>query len=89
MVTKEIKDAIQDVLNARIDSHNYGMLGNYRMSFDSHKIVRNGKIEIPTDLYGTKDIKQNGVKIGEVIFRYASKKVNGMYKLLKPKFVWS
>lgn len=89
MVSKEIKNAVKDMLLAKIDRQNYGMLGNYRMSFDSHKIVRKENIVIPTEMYGTREILQNGEVIGNVEFRYASKKRNGMFKMLNPKFVWS
>ena len=89
MVSKEIQNAVNDILLARIDKDNYGMLGKYRMSFDSHKIVKRENIVIPTEMYGVREIRRNGEIIGTVEFRFSSTKRNGMYKMLNPKFVWS
>lgn len=80
MMNKQIKDAIMDMLKARIDRENYGMLSNYRISPSSPLILKNNGIVIDGNF-----VYQNGKPIFKIIDRYAAKKTNGMYKKLKPE----
>ena len=85
MITKEIKNAVADILAGRIDSENYGMLSNYHTKTSSHRILSDNGIKITSRLSTTDEVTQNGRIIAKIIYRYAAHKRNGMYKMLKPK----
>ena len=73
MITRAIKNAINEILAARIDSANYGMLSTKRTSFSSHNLLAINGIKITSEM---------------CYYRYASQKRNGMYKMLKPQIEW-
>lgn len=85
MINKEIKNAVADVLKERIDMANYGMLSNYRASMSSRRILADNGIKITSLLSTTDEIRQNGAPIAKITYHYALHKINGMYKMLKPK----
>lgn len=87
-IAKEIKDAVLDVVMGRIDKNNYGMLSNYQVRPCNVFILHRSKIQITDKNYLPDEILQDGVTIGKIHHRYASRKVNGMYKTLKPKIEW-
>ncbi len=89
MITKEIKDAVMDVLKGRIDRENYGMLSNYRCNPRNHFLLHQKKITMSSTLCVHDEIYQDGKVIGEITYRYAEKKRNGMYKMLKPSIFWN
>ena len=78
-MNKQIKDAILDVVKGAVDARNYGMLSTYRTRFDSHKILRREGIKV-----GEYKITKGDTVIANIHHRYASRKVNGMYKELNP-----
>ena len=88
MITKEIKNAINEILAARIDRANYGMYSTKGASFSSHQLVKRNGIKITSEMCYKDSILQNGVEIGKIHYRYASQKRNGMYKMLNPQIEW-
>jgi hypothetical protein len=88
MITRAIKNAINEILAARIDRANYGMLSTKRTSFSSHNLLAINGIKITSGMCYKDSILQNGVEIGKIHYRYASQKRNGMYKMLKPQIEW-
>ena len=88
MITKEIKKAVDEILAARIDSANYGMMATKRASFYSHQLLARNGIKITSKMSVKDFITKDGENIGKVSYRYANTKRNGMYKMLKPKVEW-
>jgi len=84
METK-IKKAILDIVKGRIDRANYGMCSKYFVCTSSLEICESNNIHITKKLEYKDTITMNGVVIGEVRYRYAAHKRNGMYKMLAPK----
>ncbi len=83
METK-IKNAILDIVKGRIGRVNYGMCSKHFIRSSSLAICESNNIHI-TDSLGYKDtITRNGIIIGEIRYRYAAHKRNGMYKMLAP-----
>ena len=88
-VTKEIKNAVQQVLAWRIDRANYGMLSTMRIPWESQHLLSVNHITITPNMSMHDDIVHHGcVTIGKVYYRYATRKRDGMYKMLKPKVEW-
>ena len=78
---KQIKNAIMDVLKARVDRENYGMMSRASASMKNIMLLADNNIDIDRNMrFVTKD----GEKIFKIKRKYASKKVNGMYKELTP-----
>lgn len=88
MITKAIKTAILDLVTFRIDIENYGLLSQYRVKASSLSILEDNKIEMSNSLCLTDEVKQNGVVIAKIKYRYASRKHNGFYKMLKPQITY-
>ena len=86
-ITKEIKDAVNDILSTRIDAANYGMLSTKRTKISSINVLLKNNIKI-TQKMCNDDILKDGEVIGKVNYRYASTKRNGMYKMLKPQVIY-
>lgn len=81
---KEIKKAILDMVNGRIERVNYGMCSKHFIRTSSLAICEKNNIRI-TDKIEYKDtITRNGVIIGEIRYKYVAHKRNGMYKMLNP-----
>lgn len=87
-ITKQIKDAVMDVVMMRIDHANYGMLSGYRMPYASANVLERNKIRITSRLCTTDEVVQDGNVIAKITYRYATRKVNGMYKMLKPQIAY-
>ena len=83
METK-IKKAILDIMKGRIDRVNYGMCSKYFISKSSLDICEKNNIRITNKLDFKDTITMNGDVIGEIRYRYAAHKRNGMYKMLTP-----
>lgn len=83
METK-IKKAILDIVKGRIDRVNYGMCSKYFVCTSSLDICERNNIHITKKLEYKDTITMNGVVIGEIRYRYAEHKRNGMYKILAP-----
>lgn len=88
MITKELKSAIADFLSGRIDRQNFGMLSNYRVSAYSNRLLELNRISITSRLCATDEVLQNGEVIAKIKYRYAARKRDGMYKMLKPQVVY-
>ena len=84
-VSKEIKNAIVDVLMWRIDRGNYGMLSTYRMNSRSTMVLANNGIKITNKFCTTDEVTQDGKVVAKITYRYAAHKKDGMYKMLRPK----
>jgi len=80
IMNKQLKDAATRVLLAKIDRQNYGMFGNVKVSARDQMDLRNAGIT-SDDNY----IYEHGAKVYKINRRYAAKKVDGMYKQLKPQ----
>ena len=89
MITKEIKYAIADILMARIDRENYGMLSCYRALDSSHRILETNGIHITSRLSTTDEVMQDGKEIAKIKYRYAAHKRDGMYKMLRPEIIYA
>ena len=87
-ITKQIKDAVLDLLMSRIDRENYGMLSNYRMSRQSERILEQNGIRVTSKLCTTDTVTLNGETVATVNYRYTARKINGMYKMLKPQIIY-
>ena len=85
MVTKEIKEAISEVLKLRIDKENYGMLSSCRINPKHTYVLFQKGITITSKLCTTDEVIQDNKVIAKITYRYAAQKRNGMYKMLKPK----
>lgn len=83
-ITKDEKKAIQEMVMVQIDRCNYGMLSKKDISYNSLKTLRNADITVNFD---KRIVVKNDIPIYEIKAKYAAKKVNGMYKLLKPKLI--
>ena len=79
-LSKEVKDAIMDMLKARVDRANKGCLSTYKVNIRTPRILHDNKIIIEG-----KYIYQNGSLIYEIEERYSTSKSNGTYKMLTPK----
>lgn len=88
MVTKEIKEAISEMLKERIDKENYGMLSTCRISPRHSFLLRQKGIKITSRLCTTDEVLQGEKVIAKITYKYASQKRNGMYKMLKPQVVY-
>lgn len=87
-VTKQIKEAITDMVCYYIDNANYGMMSNYRLNRRNSDILEENGIAITRKLCATDEVRQDGKVIATITHRYASRKVNGMYKMLKPQITY-
>lgn len=83
METK-IKKAILDIVKGRIDRANYGMCSKHIIRSSSLAICESNNIHITDSLCYKDTITRNGIIIGEIRYRYAAHKRNGMYKMLAP-----
>lgn len=82
--TKQIEAAIIDSLMTMIDRSNYGMCSNRHTKDSSFKILDDEHIKI----YRRENIvTKDGEPFYKINNRYATRKVNGMYKELKPVLV--
>ena len=88
MVTKEIKEAISEVLRQRIDRENYGMLSSCRISLRHSYLLHQNGIKITSKLCTTDEVLQGEKVIAKITYKYAAHKRNGMYKMLKPQVVY-
>lgn len=88
MVTKEIKEAISEVLKLRIDRENYGMLSSYRIAPKHSYLLHQKGITITSKLCTTDEVMQGDKVLAKITYRYADHKRNGMYKMLKPQVVY-
>lgn len=88
MVTKEIKEAISEVLKMRIDMENYGMLSSCRIAPRHSYLLHQKGIKITSRLCTDDEVLQGGKVIARITYRYASQKKNGMYRMLKPQVVY-
>lgn len=73
---------ILNYLMYQIDRNNYGLLSTFKPDNQALKYIRDNNIQIK----GNKVIK-DGEPIYNIIRKYASKKINGMYKELSPELV--
>lgn len=80
---KLLRNAVMEQLLCAIDHGNYGMLSTRRVSLDTFHLLATNCIRIK----GNK-VLQNGIEVAKIERRYASRKVCGMYKELKPKVTW-
>ena len=83
METK-IKNAVLDIVKGRIERVNYGMCSKHIIRSSSLAICESNNIHITKKLEYKDTITMNGVVIGEIKYRYAAHKRNGMYKMLAP-----
>lgn len=88
MVTKEIKEAISEVLRLRIDRENYGMLSSCRIAPKHTFLLHQKGITISSRLCTTDEVMHDGKVIAKITYRYAAHKRNGMYKMLKPQVTY-
>lgn len=88
MVTKEIKEAISEVLKLRIDRENFGMLSSCRIAPKHSYLLHQKGITITSKLCTTDEVLQGDNVIAKITYRYAAHKRNGMYKMLKPQVVY-
>lgn len=79
-ISKEIKDAIMDMLKARVDRANKGCLSTYKVSNRTPRILHDNRIVIEG-----KYVYKNGTLLYEIEDRYSTGKSNGAYKMLTPK----
>lgn len=87
-ITREIKEAVREVLKYRIDRENYGMLSSYYLNRWYTDILRKNDITITSDLCTTDKVLHKGKVIAEITYRYAAHKRDGMYKMLTPQVVY-
>lgn len=89
---KEVLKAIKNILKVKIDYSNYGMLSCERIDHaDILTLERNGIVIYFERKYNgvyNAIVKENEV-IGVIKQRYATKKINGMYKQLQPVIEWN
>lgn len=83
-ITKEEKKAIQEMIMVQIDRCNYGMLSKRDIQYSWLKILQNADITVN---FNKRIVAKNDIPVYEIKAKYASKKVNGMYKLLKPELI--
>ncbi len=88
MVTKEIKEAISEVLKLRIDRENFGMLSSCRIAPKHSYLLHQKGITITSKLCTTDEVMQGDKVLAKITYRYAAHKRNGMYKMLKPQVVY-
>lgn len=87
-ITKQIKDAVLDLLMSRIGYENYGMSSNYRMSRQSERILEQNGIRVTSKLCAPDTVTQNGETVATVNYRYSARRINGRYKMLKPQITY-
>ena len=87
-ITREIKEAVREVLKYRIDHQNYGMLSSYRISRRYTDLLFENGITITSKLCTTDKVLHKGKVIAEITYRYAAHKRDGMYKMLTPQVVY-
>ena len=83
METK-FKNAVLDIVKGRIERVNYGMCSKHYIRSSSLAICESNNIHITDSLAYKDTITRNGIIIGEIRYRYAAHKRNGMYKMLAP-----
>lgn len=88
---KEILTAIKNNLKVKVDRANYGVMSREKLNDQQQLLLYREKIEIYFErryngVYNA--IAQNGRIIGIIKQRYATKKINGMYKQLQPIIEW-
>lgn len=88
MVTKEIKEAISEVLKFRIDRENFGMLSSCRIAPKHSYLLHQKGIKITSRLCTTDEVLQGEKVIAKITYKYAAHKRNGMYKMLKPQVTY-
>lgn len=88
MITKQIKDAVKEIVAARIDRANYGMTSRQTAGVYAYNTLHVNGITITSNMSVRDYIQQNGKNIGEVQYKYASQKRNGMYKMLRPTITY-
>ena len=81
METK-IKNAVLDIVKGRIERVNYGMCSKHIIRSSSLAICESDNIHKTDSLCYKDTITRNGIIIGEIRYRYAAHKRNGMYKML-------
>lgn len=79
---RQLMEALQRCIMIKIDQENYGMLSRENYRFDDIKALAKAGIEWREG----STIRQNGIPVLKIQRRFAAKKVNGMYKELKPEF---
>ena len=81
-MTKEVKDAVMRCLMYNIDWENYGIFATRKFSWEDARVLKQNGISISDSAV---------LKDDEIIFlierRYATRKVDGMYKQLKPRLI--
>lgn len=93
-MNKELQRAIKEVLKARIDKENHGMMVTKKVSHQDLRLLFDNEIDIyhgynSKGFNGKNNVIVQRDKIIAIIKpRYASKKVNGMYKELTPIIEW-
>lgn len=87
-ITKQIKDAILDLVMSRIDRENYGMLSNYYMDSRTLSILEENNIKVSRKLCITDEVTQDGNIIAKINYRYSSRKIGCLYKMLKPQIIY-
>ena len=65
-ITKQIKDAVLDLVMSRIDRENYGMLSNYRIGYRTNRVLDENNIEVTRNLCTTAEVTQIGSVIAKV-----------------------
>ena len=81
MITKEIKNAVMELLTVSIKNGNDGSF--YQISWKSARVLGQNGIKVKTY-----SVERNGEKIAEIKRRYSSRKSCGCYRELKPQINW-
>lgn len=84
-MNKNITQAIENLCMVAIDNKNYGIFATKKTTPKDVRLLWQNGIRVN---YEDGEITQNGTIIAKIEKRYAARKVNGMYKQLKPKIVF-
>ena len=80
----ELKKAIMRTLQVQIDRNNYGMMSSSRPDWSDAATLNRAGIVIDSR---ANEIRQNGQPVAKIRRNYASRRVNLMYKELKPTLI--
>ena len=83
MVTSEIKNAISEILTERINRNNG--VSSFRANPKNMYMLYQNNIKITSECVTSDKVLQGDKVLAVIAYRYAARKVNGFYKMLKPE----
>lgn len=83
-MNKNIIQAIENLCLVAIDQANYGIFATKKQNPKDVRLLWENGFRVN---YEDGEVTQNGNIIAKIEKRYSVKKINGMYKSLKPKII--